>query len=142
LISNLKDILPLAVATAAMQWLENDVFDMLAGASCDNGPLEVGLTALAVPVDVNLTAPPTSVTAHDSQLVDFGQCQVGCQLGLTLTLTNNSQVLPATFQFRRMAHYSIQPCRGHLQPGQSCDVVATFAPNQIGNFVQLPLYSK
>jgi hypothetical protein len=100
--------------------------------------LEVGLTALAVPVHVDLTAPSTYVTAHDSRLVDFGHCQVKSQLGLTLTLTNNSQVLPVTFQFRRIAHFSIQPFRGHLLPGQSCDVVATFAPNQIGNISTLP----
>jgi hypothetical protein len=114
---------------------------MFAGASGDNSPLEVGLTAVAVPVDVDLTAPSTNVTAYDSRLVDFGQCQVGCQLGLTLTLTNNSPALPATFQFRRMAHYNIQPCRGHLQPGESCDVVATFAPKQIGKIITFKVCS-
>ena len=94
--------------------------------------LEVSLSGLAVPVNIELMAPSTSLAAYDKRVVEFGQCKLGSNTNLTLTVSNRSSALPATFQFRRTAHFAVQPYCGLLKPGKTLEVVATFAPNQLG----------
>jgi len=93
---------------------------------------EVGVTGVALPVNIDLHIPTQYCDAHDPNSVKFGECGVGSSVKVTLKLTNRSTELPATFQFRRIAHFSCQPARKCLQPGQSVDVLVTFAPRQMG----------
>ena len=93
---------------------------------------EVGVTGVALPVNIDLHIPTQYCDAHDPNSVKFGECGVGSSVKVTLKLTNRSTELPATFQFRRIAHFSCQPARKCLQPGQLVDVLVTFAPRQMG----------
>ena len=94
--------------------------------------LEVGVTGIALPVDVQLDIPSQHRESHDPNSVKFGECGVGSNTKVTLKMTNRSPELPATYQFRRIAHFACHPARGCLQPRQSADIVVTFAPRQIG----------
>ena len=93
---------------------------------------EVGLTGVALPVDVEIDVPTQLREPHDANSVRFGQCAIGSSSKVVLKLTNRSSELPATFQFRRIAHFICQPARGCLQPAHSADVTVTFAPRQMG----------
>jgi len=95
---------------------------------------EVGLTGVALPIDVELLIPPLHRDPHDPNSVTFADCGVGSSSKVTLKLTNRSTELPATFQFRRIAHFSCQPARKCLQPGQSVDILVNFAPRQMGQW--------
>jgi len=92
----------------------------------------VGLTGVALPVDVQLDIPIQHRETHDPNAVKFGECGVGSSSKVTLKLTNRSTEMPITFQFRHIAHFGCQPARGCLQPGHSTHIVITFAPRQIG----------
>ena len=48
------------------------------------------------------------------------------------TLQNESDVMPVTFQFRRIAHFTAHPNNGRVRPGDSQDILFSFAPNQVG----------
>jgi len=93
---------------------------------------EVGLVGVAVPVDVDLTIPSQHRELHDTKALKFSECGVGSSARATMQLTNRSEDLPVTFQFRRIAHFACQPARGCLQPGHSTDIVVTFSPRQMG----------
>ena len=94
---------------------------------------EVGLTGVALPVSLDLDIPAQyRGDARDPGAAKFSDCSVGASTSLTLKLTNRSTDLPATVQFRRIAHFSCQPARKCLQAGQSVDVTVTFAPRQMG----------
>ena len=93
---------------------------------------EVGLAGVALPVHVELDIPSEHRETHDPNAVKFSECGVGSSTKVTLKLRNRSVELPVTFQFRLIAHFACQPTRGCLKPGQSRDVVVTFAPRQMG----------
>ena len=63
---------------------------------------------------------------------DFGECPVGEHADVLCTIRNESTILPALFQFRRIAHFSVKPPNGKILPGQTQDVIFSFAPKQVG----------
>ena len=87
--------------------------------------LEIALTGAALPVLMSVSP---------GAEYDFGACWVGERLHATCTLRNDCGVLPLTFSFRRIAHFTAQPASGRIRPGESQRVEVTFAPNQIGEF--------
>ncbi|CAH1800026.1 unnamed protein product [Owenia fusiformis] len=87
--------------------------------------VEVALTGTALPVLVNLS--PQSK-------FDFQECPVGEHVDMLCSLNNESSVLPLTFQFRRIAHFTAHPTSGKIKPGQNQSIVFSFAPNQVGTF--------
>lgn len=66
---------------------------------------------------------------------NFGDCPVHAHKDVYLTLENKSSALPANFEFSRIAHFSCKPSRGKLLPLQSQTVVVSFAPKNLGKFV-------
>ena len=85
--------------------------------------LEIALTGTALPAVLSLS--PQSK-------FDFGECSVGDHVDMLCTLMNESVTQPITFQFRRVAHFTAKPSNGKIQPGQSQDVIFSFAPHQVG----------
>ncbi|PVD28193.1 hypothetical protein C0Q70_10779 [Pomacea canaliculata] len=91
---------------------------------------EVALTATALPVLLDISP---------SDSLDFGECPVGESVDTLCTIRNESFLLPAIFQFRRIAHFSARPLNGKISPGQTQDVVFSFVPKQVGTFKPLML---
>ncbi|BFZ09423.1 hypothetical protein BsWGS_12463 [Bradybaena similaris] len=86
---------------------------------------EVALTGTALPVLLNIA--PTAK-------LDFGECPVGEHADILCTVKNESNILPTQFEFRRTAHFTAYPSAGKILPGQTQDVIFSFAPKQIGTF--------
>lgn len=85
--------------------------------------VEVALTGTALPVLLEI---------QPKQKYDFGECPVGERVDLLCSLNNNSNVLPAAYEFRKIAHFSVHPPKGKIAPRRSQDIVISFAPNQVG----------
>lgn len=88
--------------------------------------LEVALTATALPV---------KLTVRPQTTFDFGECPVKEHVDMLCTLLNTSDSMPVTFQFRRLAHFTSHATNGKIEPGESQDVIFSFAPNQVGKNV-------
>lgn len=86
---------------------------------------EVALTGTALPVLLNIA--PTAK-------LDFGECPVGEHADILCTVKNESNILLTQFEFRRTAHFTAYPSSGKILPGQTQDVIFSFAPKQIGRF--------
>ena len=86
--------------------------------------VELAMTGTALPVLLSIT-PATKY--------DFGEVPVGEHADVLCTLKNDSDVLPVTFQFRRIAHFIAHPPNGKIAPSDSQDVIFSFAPNQAGS---------
>ncbi|KAK3775916.1 hypothetical protein RRG08_017206 [Elysia crispata] len=86
---------------------------------------EVALTGTALPVLLNISP---------SAKFDFGECPVGEHADILCTIRNESNILPALFEFRRIAHFTAHPPNGKILPGQTQDVIFSFAPKQAGSF--------
>jgi hypothetical protein len=85
--------------------------------------VEVAMTGTALPVLLNISP---------SYKFNFGECPVGEHADVLCTIKNESNVLPAIFQFRKIAHFLTHPPNGKIPPNQSQDVIFSFSPNQIG----------
>ena len=85
--------------------------------------LQIPLTGTALPVLLSLS--PQSK-------YDFNQCTVGERVDGLGTLHNDSTSMPISYNFRRIAHFSVKPCKGIIQPGSQQPVVFSFSPNQVG----------
>ena len=103
-----------------MQKLNNIFFHFFT----DDTFVELALTGTALPVLLTM-APATKF--------DFGEVPVGEHADVLCTIKNNSDLLPVTFQFRRIAHFIAHPPNGKIAPADSQDVIFSFAPNQAGN---------
>ncbi|XP_052708553.1 cilia and flagella-associated protein 47-like isoform X1 [Crassostrea angulata] len=91
----------------------------------DGSMVEVAMTGTALPVLLSISP---------SYKFNFGECPVGEHADVLCTIKNESNVLPAIFQFRKIAHFLTHPPNGKIPPGQSQDVIFSFSPNQIGTF--------
>lgn len=87
--------------------------------------VEVAMTGTALPVLLDIS--PASK-------YDFGEVPVGEHADILCTLKNSSDVLPVTFQFRRIAHFIAHPPNGKIKPLDTQDIIFSFAPNQAGRF--------
>ncbi|XP_052808119.1 cilia- and flagella-associated protein 47-like isoform X2 [Mya arenaria] len=96
-----------------------------AAGQADDKCIEVAMTGTALPVLLDIS-PATKY--------DFGEVPVGEHADILCTLKNSSDVLPTTFQFRRIAHFIAHPPNGKIQPLGTQDVIFSFAPNQAGFF--------
>ncbi|XP_032888183.1 cilia- and flagella-associated protein 47 [Amblyraja radiata] len=85
--------------------------------------VEVALTGIGCPVNLNIG--PVSK-------FDFMECFLGEKVNVKGILRNDSHLLPLNFQFRQMAHFRVTPAKGDLKPGQSMEVVISFAAHQLG----------
>lgn len=90
------------------------------------------ITGSMVEVAMTGTALPVLLSISPSYKFNFGECPVGEHADVLCTIKNESNVLPAIFQFRKIAHFLTHPPNGKIPPGQSQDVIFSFSPNQIG----------
>ena len=85
--------------------------------------VELAMTGTALPVLLDI-APASKF--------DFGEVPVGEHADILCTVKNSSEVLPVTYQFRRIAHFISHPPNGKIPPCGVQDVIFSFAPNQAG----------
>ncbi|XP_013416633.1 cilia- and flagella-associated protein 47 isoform X1 [Lingula anatina] len=93
----------------------------------EGAALEIALTGTALPVQLVLS-PQTKF--------DFEECPVGEHVDALCNLRNENMILPVTYQFKRIAHFSARPPNGKIGPGQAQDIIFSFTPNQVGTFKQ------
>ena len=82
------------------------------------------------------TALPVLLDISPACKYDFGEVPVGEHADILCTLKNSSDVLPATFQFRRIAHFIAHPPNGKIMPLATQDIIFSFAPNQAGKYLR------
>ncbi|KAK3096977.1 hypothetical protein FSP39_005325 [Pinctada imbricata] len=96
------------------------------GFGARNGSMvEIAMTGTALPVFLSISP---------AMKYDFGECPVGEHADVLCTIKNESNVLPAIFQFRKIAHFSAHPPSGKIPANQTQDVIFSFRPSQIGAF--------
>ncbi|XP_030044910.1 cilia- and flagella-associated protein 47-like, partial [Microcaecilia unicolor] len=77
---------------------------------------------------------PIKLSFSRGKVLKFKACLLGERIDTLCTLTNDSELLPLTFNFRKISHFSACPAKGKVQLGGSQDVIFSFAPHQIGTF--------
>ena len=87
------------------------------------GGLEVAVTASAHPVSLSFV--PEAGLQFSPGPINHAHTQ-------QLTLTNNSDTLPITFNCRVPAHYKVSLRHGKIPPQKSASVEVTFLPHQMG----------
>ncbi|XP_039185523.1 cilia- and flagella-associated protein 47 [Crotalus tigris] len=87
--------------------------------------VELGLIGSGLPVMLTFTPGP---------VVSFKDCYVGEHTDLVCTLQNESDGLPVTFVFHKIAHYNICPEKGKIKGKSAKDVIFSFIPRHIGTF--------
>ena len=90
------------------------------------GGLEVAVTASAHPVSLSFV--PEAGLQFSPGPINHAHTQ-------QLTLTNNSDTLPITFNCRVPAHYKVSLRHGKIPPQKSASVEVTFLPHQMGCLV-------
>uniref|UniRef100_A0ABM5FY67 Cilia- and flagella-associated protein 47 n=1 Tax=Pogona vitticeps TaxID=103695 RepID=A0ABM5FY67_9SAUR len=87
--------------------------------------VELGLTGSGLPVMLTFIPGP---------LVNFMECYMGEHTDILCTLKNECDILPVSYAFRKIAHYSICPQKGKIKASSSQDVVFSFVPRHVGVF--------
>ncbi|NXP75263.1 CFA47 protein, partial [Ramphastos sulfuratus] len=88
-------------------------------------PTELALTGSGIPV---------TLTFNPGPVFKFTDCFLGEQTQILCTLKNESELLPVTFSFHKMAHFNISPEKGKIKAKSAQDVIFSFSPRQIGTF--------
>ncbi|NXG41302.1 CFA47 protein, partial [Psilopogon haemacephalus] len=88
-------------------------------------PTELALTGSGIPV---------TLTFNPGPVFKFTDCFLGEQTQILCTVKNESELLPVTFSFRKMAHFNISPEKGKIKAKSAQDVIFSFSPRQIGTF--------
>ncbi|KAM4602134.1 cilia and flagella-associated protein 47-like [Polymixia lowei] len=91
----------------------------------DSSGVELAVTGSGLPV---------SVVPRPSQSFSFLSCVRGQRVDQLCVLQNLCPQLPVKFCFHKTAHFTTEPPAGTIGPGQSQDVVLSFAPRQLGSF--------
>ena len=86
--------------------------------------LQLGMVGRAVAPKIELS----------QRSFDFATCAANDRRDILVTLRNANSELPVTFASNRVAHFSITPASGRLQPMQSMELIVSFRPNQLGKF--------
>ncbi|NXG11521.1 CFA47 protein, partial [Sakesphorus luctuosus] len=87
-------------------------------------------------VDLALTGSglPVMISFNPGPEINFMDCYLGEQTQVLCTLKNESESLPVTFSFRKVAHFHISPEKGKIKKKSVKDVMISFSPRQIGIF--------
>ena len=78
------------------------------------------------------TALPVLLSVNPIGEFNFGDCPLNERVDTLCSVTNNCNILPVNFQFRRIAHFRAHPASGKINPGKSENIIFSFQPNQIG----------
>ncbi|XP_039998194.1 cilia- and flagella-associated protein 47-like [Xiphias gladius] len=95
-----------------------------------NSSVELAVTGSGLPV---------SLVPSPSQRFDFLTCVTGQRVDRLCVLQNLCPQLPVNFRFRKLAHFTSEPTRGTIAPGQCQDVVLSFTARQQGSFQVLQM---
>ncbi|XP_059154686.1 cilia- and flagella-associated protein 47-like isoform X2 [Physella acuta] len=106
---------------ASEGFIKNDEFSP----SEKDSQLEIAMTGTALPVLLNI---------YPTAKLDFGECPINEHADILCTVKNESKILPVLFEFKRVAHFTSHPPNGKISPGQTQDVIFSFAPKQAGHF--------
>ncbi|KAM4702008.1 cilia- and flagella-associated protein 47 [Discoglossus pictus] len=87
--------------------------------------VELAVTGSGLPVELTFSPGP---------VYNFKECLIGEQINIFCSLKNESELLPVVFSFRKISHFNISPPKGKIQPGETQDVLFSFAPHQVGTF--------
>lgn len=79
------------------------------------------------------TALPVLLNIYPTAKLDFGECPINEHADILCTVKNESKILPVLFEFKRVAHFTSHPPNGKISPGQTQDVIFSFAPKQAGS---------
>ncbi|XP_074844435.1 cilia- and flagella-associated protein 47 [Carettochelys insculpta] len=77
---------------------------------------------------------PVMLTFSPGPDVNFMECFMGEHTEIMCTLKNESESLPVTFKFRKIAHFNIYPEKGKVKEKYTKEVMFSFAPHQVGTF--------
>ncbi|KAM7365486.1 hypothetical protein PAMP_016406 [Pampus punctatissimus] len=88
----------------------------------------------SVELAVTGTGLPVSLVPSPSQRFNFLTCVTGQRVDLLCVLQNFCPQLPVNFHFRKLAHFTTEPSKGTIAPGQCQDVVLSFIARQQGSF--------
>ncbi|XP_068773049.1 cilia- and flagella-associated protein 47 isoform X2 [Struthio camelus] len=77
---------------------------------------------------------PVMLTFNPGPVINFMDCFLGEQSEVLCRLRNESESLPITFSFRKIAHFNISPEKGKIKKHSTKDVMFSFSPHQIGVF--------
>ncbi|XP_061485684.1 cilia- and flagella-associated protein 47-like [Rhineura floridana] len=110
---------------------KNDFLQTMAGddrPANENNPhqVELGLTGSGLPVMLTFIPGP---------VVNFMECFMGEHTDVLCTLSNECDILPVTFVFRKIAHYNICPEKGKVKANSTQDVIFSFIPRHMGTFI-------
>lgn len=88
-------------------------------------------------VAIVATALPVLLHVNPVGEFSFGDCPLNERVDTMCTVTNECNILPVSYQFRRIAHFRAYPPTGKIKPGQSENIIFSFQPNQIGQYLKL-----
>ncbi|EMP32673.1 Putative protein CXorf22 [Chelonia mydas] len=77
---------------------------------------------------------PVMLTFSPGPVVNFMDCFMGEHTEIMCTLKNESESLPVTYSFHKIAHFNICPEKGKVKEKCTKDVMFSFAPRQAGTF--------
>ena len=69
-----------------------------------------------------------------SYVIQFGDCETNERRDFLLTLENMNEEIPIEFGFQKVAQFNASPKHGKLSLHQSCNVILSFEPKNLGNF--------
>ncbi|NWW49072.1 CFA47 protein, partial [Pedionomus torquatus] len=75
---------------------------------------------------------PVMLTFNPGPVIKFMDCFLGEKTQVLCTLKNESESLPVTFSFHKMANFNISPEKGKIKKKSAKDVMFSFSPRQIG----------
>ncbi|NWJ00208.1 CFA47 protein, partial [Crypturellus undulatus] len=77
---------------------------------------------------------PVMLTFNPGPVINFMNCFLDEQVEVLCELKNESESLPVTFSFRKIAHFHISPEKGKIEKHSTKEVIFSFTPHQIGIF--------
>ncbi|XP_012663036.2 cilia- and flagella-associated protein 47 [Otolemur garnettii] len=87
--------------------------------------VELALTGSGIPVLLQF---------EPGKILNFSPCVVGEHSELACIIKNQSKSLPVTYNFKKSAHFKIDPEKGKIDEGCIQNVLCSFIPHQIGVF--------
>ncbi|KAM5195366.1 cilia- and flagella-associated protein 47 [Hipposideros larvatus] len=87
--------------------------------------LELALTGSGIPLLLQF---------YPGRILNFAPCSLGECSDAMFTIYNKSKSLPVRYQFKKTAHFKMDPESGLVDEGGFLDVKCSFIPNQLGEY--------
>jgi len=96
------------------------------------GTIVFNFTDVHAELAIVATALPVLLTVSPDSVFNFGDCPLNDRVDTMCTIMNQCNILPVTYQFRRIAHFRAHPSSGKINPGETQNIIFSFNPKQIG----------